>query len=100
MLMLLLFQTVAKHSNSKIQLGISISRHNDISGLVSLSFDIVSGAFFLWGFGLILSAFMLIIELFYHRYKESRKMSKFNFRRQLRLLDEVFGDIVNENFEN
>lgn len=67
------YQTVAKHSNSKIQLGISLSKHSDKADYVNLALDHVSGAFLIWGIGLTLAIIVFMIEIICYRYKELKR---------------------------
>lgn len=70
-----LIQSVANHANSKIQLGISISRHREKTGLISLSLDHVSGAFLLLGMGLFTATCIFILEFIYYRCSNRKKSS-------------------------
>lgn len=68
--------TVAQHGNSKIQLGISISRDRDNIGPVSLTLDQVSGAFILLAIGCICAISAFVLELMWHQYKKKQNIHR------------------------
>lgn len=89
------FQTVAKHGNSKIQLGISLSRHGDKTGIISLGLDHVSGAFSLLGIGMIIGAIAFTGEMLYHRFKQHKKGPHVISVNHLQLFQgQLFSDIM------
>lgn len=69
---------MTKHGNSKIQLGISLSRHRDKTGLVKLGLDHVSGAFILWGIGILIAIIIFIIESVHYHCKRKSKMIRYH----------------------
>lgn len=61
-----------KHDNSKIQLGIAISRQKESTELVSLGLGHLSGIFILWIIGIALAIVAFIIEwICYYRKKRN-----------------------------
>lgn len=61
---------MAKHDNSKIQLGISISRDRGRAGPISLTLDHVSGAFILLAIGCACAMTVFILELLWDQYQK------------------------------
>lgn len=59
---------MAKHSDLKIQLGISISNDRQKHEPISLNFDLVSGAFTLLLIGSSIAFVVFIIELIWFQY--------------------------------
>lgn len=55
------------HDDSKMQLGISISRHRENQGPISLKTNHLVGVFIIWAFGVLISILAFVAEHVIHK---------------------------------
>nr|QGW45449.1 ionotropic receptor 41a [Bradysia odoriphaga] len=67
---------ILRHSNAKVQLGISISSDREKPEPVNLSLDHVSGAFAIFGIGCTCAVVAFIIESIYYRNRKRKIFAK------------------------
>ncbi|KAG4072849.1 hypothetical protein HA402_002592 [Bradysia odoriphaga] len=70
-------EAILRHSNAKVQLGISISSDREKPEPVNLSLDHVSGAFAIFGIGCTCAVVAFIIESIYYRNRKPIDVSKY-----------------------
>lgn len=61
------------HDDSKIQLGIAISRHRENQGPVRLNTNHLSGVFIIWAFGITMSSMVFLVEQVIHKLESCLK---------------------------
>lgn len=67
-------QTISMHDNSKIQLGISISRHRENQGPISMKPKHLIGVFIIWAFGMSVSLAVFLVEQFGRKFENNKRI--------------------------
>lgn len=70
--LILFFQMIAKYSDHKIEKLVANSRQREMPNEIILTFDHVSGAFFLWSVGITNAIIVFLLEILYHRFKKPK----------------------------
>lgn len=63
---------IAKYSDHKIEKLVANSRQREMPNEIILTFDHVSGAFFLWSVGITNAIIVFLLEILYHRFKKPK----------------------------
>lgn len=63
---------IAKYSDHKIEKLVANSRKREMPNEIILTFDHVSGAFFLWSVGITNAIIVFLLEILYHRFKKPK----------------------------